>query len=148
MFTLMRPWPADAANCALSETRSKVHGRPVWAIVARCPLTATLPEREAIWGFASTFAVKLASPCPEAVLNRIHDASLVDVQVQSRVVDTLTVTDPPSGPTACGSAVSNVWQRVSDGLVNWLTLVEPQASAAAVEIATTSARNAPGNSRP
>ena len=70
------------------------------------------------------------------MLNRIHDASLVDVHVQSRVVDTLTVTEPPSGPTDWGFAVSDVWHRASDGPVNWLTLVEPHASHVNVEIAT------------
>jgi hypothetical protein len=113
-----------------------VQGRPVWVIVVRWALTAMVAEREAIWGFASTFAVKVASPCPEAVLNRIQAASLVDVQVQSLAVETPMVTEPPSGPTDGGVAVSVVWQRASDGPVNWLTLVEPQARAADVETAT------------
>ena len=105
---MIRPVPPDASNCAELVASSKVHGRPVCAIVVRWPFTATLPERDAVWGFASTFAVNVASPCPEASLNRIHEASLVALQEQSRVVETLTVTEPPSWLTDCGLAVSVV----------------------------------------
>jgi len=117
VFTVMRLLPPPPSICAVAGVTSNEHGRAAWTIGARWLFTDTLPERETIWGFASTLAVKVASPWPEALLNRIHDASLLDVHEQSRVVATVIVTLPPSAETDWGLAVTVVAQRMSDGPV-------------------------------
>ena len=144
----MDPDPPPGSICAEPDDRSNVHGRPVWAMAARWPLTETLPDRELICGLASTFAVNVASPCPEAVLSRIQDASDEDVHAQSRVVVTVIDTVPPSGPTDCGVAPTDVAHRTSDGPETSLTLVDPQPTAAHAQMRATRTVHARGNSRP
>jgi hypothetical protein len=94
---------------------------------------------------ASTFAVKLASPCPEGLLNRIHATSVLDVHAQSRVVVTVTATSPPSAPTDEGFAAIDVAQRTSDGADTSVTLVEPQANVPQATVAARSAAHRRGN---
>lgn len=106
--TFTRPVPPAPSKLADGGDRSKVQGRPSWVMRTRWAFTATLAEREAIWEFASTFAVKVDSPCPDVVLNRIHETSLDAVHAQSRVVATLMVIAPPSAPVDAGCAVSDV----------------------------------------
>src|SRR4051812_27973011 len=105
-----------------------------------------LPDLEMIWGLASTFAVKLASPCPDGLLSRIHDTSLLAVHEQSRVVETVMPTLPPSASRAAGFALMDVAQRTSDGAETSVTLVDPQARVpqamiAAHRVATTRANS-------
>jgi hypothetical protein len=139
VVTVTRPEPPPPSIAADVGVISKVHGRAASAIETRWPLTVTFPEREAIWGFASTLAVKVDSPCPVPVLNRIHAASLLEFHAQSRVVATVTVTLPPSAPTDCGFAVTEVAHRTSEGPETWETLVEPHPATRSDTMAATEA---------
>jgi hypothetical protein len=146
VVTLIRLEPPAPPISADAGSRANEQGRAACVTAVRWPFTAIAPDRATIWGFASTLAVKLASPCPEGLLNRIQDTSLLDVQAQSRVVATVTVTLPPSALTACGFAVIDVAQRISDGAEISVTLVDPQASVTHAMAAVASEAMTRGNS--
>jgi hypothetical protein len=74
------------------------HGAGSWVIVRLVSLTATVPLRCAGSAFGETAYVTDAPPCPDAGVPRtIQDALLVAAQVQSRVVATESVPEPPEG---------------------------------------------------
>jgi hypothetical protein len=91
--------PAAATAEFVCET-TNVQGAATWSIVSCLSLTATVPRRAARSEFASTRKSTVPLPCPlTADVSAIHAAAVVVDHVQSRVVVTVIVPDPPAAGT-------------------------------------------------
>jgi hypothetical protein len=122
--------PPVGGTVALDGVKLYRHGAGSWAMVRLVSLTATVPVRCAGSAFGETAYVIDALPCPDAGAARaIQDALLVADHVQSRVVVTDRVPEPPEEETEFPTEfVTETWHFTPGGAV---TLMEDDPHAAA-----------------
>jgi hypothetical protein len=119
--------PPAAETAALGNATVKRHGAASCATATCASLTPTIALRGAGSAFAATRYVTLPLPCPAACdVIATHDAPLVAVQVQSRVVSTAIVPVAPSAGTDGSELAADTWHF---GVLGAVTAIDddPQA---------------------